>query len=989
MATTMAAHHHLSATRERGDPPVLESLKLYVGESMLLDALSRELVRFGYTRQDRVLDPGDFAIRGGIVDIFPATFESPLRLEFIGHRLETAHSFNPQTDELLDTHGMIVILPRRIHFRSTAEVPFEAFVDMEEGDWVVHVHHGIGRYRGMERLGGSRGEDHLVLEYADGDRLYVPANQLHLVQKYVGFEGRPPRVSKLGSDAWERAKARAQVGVWPYARELLQITAQRMALSGFAFPPDTDWQRAFEAAFPYRETPDQRASVEAVKRDMESPRPMDRLLLGDVGYGKTEVALRAAFKAVMAGKQVAVLAPTTILAEQHYRTFTARLASYPMHVQTLSRFRSPLEQTTVLRMLRDGACDIIIGTHRLLSDDVRFKALGLVIVDEEQRFGVRAKERLKAFRLLVDMLSLSATPIPRTLYMAMVGVKDLSLIATPPEHRHPIETAVVAYDEQQMRGWMLRELARGGQVFFIHNRVREIGRIGERLQRLVPEARIGVAHGQMDDAALAAVMQAFIDHRVDVLVSTTIVQSGIDIPNANTLIINRADRIGLADLYQLRGRVGRFDRNAWTYLVIPSGAVLTQDARQRLKAIESHTALGSGFKIAMEDLKIRGAGNLLGVEQHGHISAVGFDLYCRLLRDAVQQLKTADASRRHERLVPRPAPQHRMIAAGDPVPAARFRLRRHVAVLLLAGMLALAGVVRAEILDRIVAVVNDDVITQREVDEMAVPLFAGAAQGELLSEKEAGQAREAALRQLIDERLVVQTARKAKMQVSDQEVQERLNEVRGRFASAEEFERALAEQGLTKTQLLQRFRDQLMARKLINEQVRAKIRVGPADVEQYFAAHAQEFAMPAEVHARHILIRVNDERTDAQASALAHELYEKLRAANGADFAELAKQHSQAPEADQGGDLGWVKRGQLMPELETPLFALSVHEISPPVQTKLGYHIFLVEDRHTGGQKSLEEVRVQVEDRLYAERFKDAIDAWMEKLRKQAYIQVQ
>ncbi len=618
----------------------LESLKLYVGESMPIDALARRLVHLGYTRQQRVADPGDFAVRGGIVDLFPATFECPLRLEFVGSRLETVRGFNPRTDELLEPHAMVIVLPRQVHFRSTVEAPFEDFVDVEAGDFVVHVQHGIGRYRGMERLAGAKGRgDHLVIEYADGDKLYVPADQLHLVQKYVGFEGRPPRLYKLGSGAWERAKSRARAGVWTYARELLDLTAKRLALPGFAAAPDTDWQRQFEVAFPYRETPDQRTSIEAVKRDMEAPRPMDRLLLGDVGYGKTEVALRAAFKAVLSQKQVAVLAPTTILAEQHYRTFRGRLAPFPIEVQTLSRFRSDAQQATMLRMLADGACDIAIGTHRLLSEDVRFKDLGLVIIDEEQRFGVRAKERLKHLRLLVDVLSLSATPIPRTLYMAMVGAKDFSMIATPPEHRHPIETHVIEYDDAVIREAVRRELARDGQVFFIHNRVREIGRWGERLQGLVPSARIGVAHGQMDDDTLAGVMRAFVDHELDVLVSTTIVESGIDIPNANTLIINRADAMGLADLYQLRGRVGRFERNAWAYLVVPRGAVLSRDARQRLTAIEAHTALGSGFNIAMEDLKIRGAGNLLGIEQHGHVTAVGFDLYCRLLRDAIAQQK--------------------------------------------------------------------------------------------------------------------------------------------------------------------------------------------------------------------------------------------------------------------------------------------------------------------------------------------------------------
>ena len=417
-----------------------------------------------------------------------------------------------------------------------------------------------------------------------------------------------------------------------------------MALPGYAFSKDHEWQRAFEAEFPYRETPDQVQAVADVKRDMEQPRPMDRLLLGDVGYGKTEVAIRAAFKAVMDGKQVAVLVPTTLLAYQHERTLTGRLRRFPIQVAMLSRLQSDAEQRQIVEALREGHCDIVIGTHRLLSGDVRFKDLGLLIIDEEQRFGLKDKEYLKQWRTQTDVLTLSATPIPRTLYLALAGARDLSLIATPPENRHPVETHIVEDDEDALHRWVRRELARKGQIFVVHNRVYNIHRVARRIAHVVPEARVAVAHGQMPTQELEQVMVAYIDGTIDVLVATTIIESGIDIPNANTLIVQGAESFGLADLYQLRGRVGRFDRKAYAYLVVSRNAVLTSEARRRLEAMTHHTALGSGFHIALEDLKLRGAGNLLGVEQSGHISLVGFDLYCRLLREAVNRLQEEDAS---------------------------------------------------------------------------------------------------------------------------------------------------------------------------------------------------------------------------------------------------------------------------------------------------------------------------------------------------------
>ena len=619
---------------------MFESLRLYVSQHHSMSRLLQQLLEFEYRRVDQVADPGDFALHGGVLDVFPATFESPLRVELEGSRIASMRTFNPKTLETLDRHSMVVVLPRRIRTRVSVDVPFEACIDLETGDYVVHLEHGIGHYVGRATLTGSRGrQEALILEYADADRLYVPLDQLHLVQKYAAFGGRRPALHKLGGSAWERTKAKAYVGAWSYAKGLLELQARRVALPGHACAKDHEWQRSFERAFPYRETPDQLSATTEVKADMEQPRAMDRLLLGDVGYGKTEVAIRAAFKAVMDHLQVAVLVPTTILAYQHHRTFAKRLQGFPIQVEMLSRFQSEADQRAILESLAVGRCDIVIGTHRLLSGDVRFRRLGLLVIDEEQRFGVKDKEQLKQWRAQLDVLSLSATPIPRTFYLALVGARDMSLVATPPENRHPVETQVVEEDEASQRRWILRELERGGQIYVVHNRVHNIHQLAQRLSQLVPEARLGVAHGQMAEDALEQVVVGFMEGKVDILVTTTIIESGIDIPNANTLIVNRADMFGLADLYQLRGRVGRFDRKAYAYLVVPKRTVMTAEARKRLAALTEHTALGSGFKIAMEDLKIRGAGNLLGVEQSGHISAVGFDLYCRLLREAVSRLK--------------------------------------------------------------------------------------------------------------------------------------------------------------------------------------------------------------------------------------------------------------------------------------------------------------------------------------------------------------
>jgi transcription-repair coupling factor (superfamily II helicase) len=533
--------------------------------------------------------------------------------------------------------------------------------DFAPGEYVVHLDHGIARYRGLVTLGADRGarpvepargtppsppaeREYLLLEYAAGDVLYVPVEQSNRVSRYVGASSEPPHLTRLSSGEWTRAKQRARRAVREIAHELLELYAAREIQPGHAFAPDTPWQAELEGSFPYLETPDQLAAIGDVKRDMERPRPMDRLLVGDVGYGKTEIALRAAFKAVMDGKQVAMLVPTTVLAQQHFNTFSERLAPFPVRVEMLSRFRSEREQQAILEGLARGTVDICIGTHRLLQKDVAFKDLGLVIIDEEQRFGVTHKERLKHLRREVDVLTLSATPIPRTLHMALAGVRDLSTMATPPEDRLPVRTFVSQYDEGLVRDAILRELERGGQVYFVHNRVRTIAAMAAQVARLVPEARVAIGHGQMPEDALERVMLAFAQGEYDVLVCSTIIESGLDIPNVNTLIVHQAHRFGLAQLYQLRGRVGRGATRAYAYFLYTRDGALTPAAEERLRTIAEATELGAGFRIAMKDLEIRGAGNLLGAEQHGHISAVGFDLYCRLLAEAVESLRALRAA---------------------------------------------------------------------------------------------------------------------------------------------------------------------------------------------------------------------------------------------------------------------------------------------------------------------------------------------------------
>ncbi|MCI0641721.1 MAG: transcription-repair coupling factor [Gemmataceae bacterium] len=525
------------------------------------------------------------------------------------------------------------VLPRR-RLETRA---IDSFLELKEDDLVVHLAHGIGRYRGLHILEKhGQAEEHLILEFSGGTRVYVPATKIDLVQKYVGGAKAEPELSKLGGTSWARKKERVEAAVLDLASDMIDLQAVREAQPGIAFPADSDWQREFEGAFPYEETPDQLASMSEIKRDMERTRPMDRLVCGDVGYGKTELAIRAAFKTVDNGRQVAVLVPTTVLAEQHFRTFSQRLAEYPFVVDSISRFRTHGEQRRILERLGEGSIDVIIGTHRIVSNDVRFKDLGLVIIDEEQRFGVEHKDKLKKLRTMVDVLTLTATPIPRTLHLSLLGIRDISNLETAPQGRLSIETRIVRFDPQLVRHAILRELNREGQIYFVHNRVFNIRDIADQLQRIVPEARIVVGHGQMHEHELEESMSKFVRREADILVATTIIESGLDIPNANTIFINQADIYGLADLHQLRGRVGRYKHRAYAYLLLDSERAITPDASRRLKAIEEFTELGAGFKIAMRDLEIRGAGNILGTQQSGHIAAVGYELYCQLLENAVR-----------------------------------------------------------------------------------------------------------------------------------------------------------------------------------------------------------------------------------------------------------------------------------------------------------------------------------------------------------------
>ena len=519
----------------------------------------------------------------------------------------------------------------------------KAFSDLNVGDFVVHQAHGIGQYIGIEKLAvGDIKRDYLKIRYQEGAFLYIPTNQLDLIQKYIGTEGKAPKVNKLGGSDWAKTKSRVKESLRELAGELIKLYAQRQAAAGHSFSEDTVWQRQFEELFPYDETDDQLKCIDEIKKDMESSRLMDRLLCGDVGYGKTEVAIRAVFKAVMDGKQVAYLVPTTILAQQQYENFKKRMSDFPVTVDVMSRFRTAAEQKKIVRSVSSGNIDILVGTHRLLQKDIEFKDLGLLVVDEEQRFGVTHKEKLKALKPNVDVLTLTATPIPRTLHMSLVGIRDISVLEDPPEERYPVQTYVMEHNAELIRDGIVRELARNGQVFYLYNRVRGIELKAEEIKRLVPEARVAAAHGQMNEKELEDVMYSFLNGEYDILVCTTIIESGLDIPNVNTIVVEDADRMGLSQLYQIRGRVGRSNRLAYAYITYKKDKSLSEVAEKRLQAIKEFTEFGSGFRIAMRDLEIRGAGNLLGPEQHGHMETVGYEMYCKLLEEAVNELSGND-----------------------------------------------------------------------------------------------------------------------------------------------------------------------------------------------------------------------------------------------------------------------------------------------------------------------------------------------------------
>jgi transcription-repair coupling factor (superfamily II helicase) len=619
-------------------PSYAGQLPMFVKKAKQLLNQKRRLILVSHqaARLSELLDEEDI-IAAPLTEI--KQIPPPGSLTLIQGSLAEGWVMNNDTYLFTDSEIFGFIKQRRL-FKKRPVPHQKLLIELIPGDYVVHIEHGIARFAGVTTMRTDNTEkEYLVLQYAAGDKLYVPTDQIDRVNRYIGASEQPPVLSRLGTQEWTRTKQRAKEAVESIAQELLALYATREVVPGFAFSPDTVWQQELEASFPYIETPDQIKAQQRVKEDMEKAKPMDRLVCGDVGYGKTEVAIRAAFKAVLDGKQVAALVPTTVLAEQHFATFSQRLEAFPIKIEVLSRFRTPKEQQAILDGLANGSIDICIGTHRLLQKDVSFKDLGLVIIDEEQRFGVAHKEHLKQMRQEVDVLTLSATPIPRTLHMSLVGVRDMSTMETPPEDRLPIKTYVAKYDGRLIREAILRELERNGQAFFVHNRVQSIAFVTSKLQSLVPEAKIAIAHGQMPEAELEEVMADFTQGKSDILVCTTIIESGLDMPNVNTLIVNQADKFGLTQLYQLRGRVGRGANLAYAYFLYEGGKQLTHTAEKRLKTIFEATELGAGFSIALKDLEIRGAGTLLGVKQSGHITAVGFNLYCRLLTDAVEEQK--------------------------------------------------------------------------------------------------------------------------------------------------------------------------------------------------------------------------------------------------------------------------------------------------------------------------------------------------------------
>jgi transcription-repair coupling factor (superfamily II helicase) len=622
---------------------VFDTFKIYTHKSIALEEAIGKISALGYKRVEETLQEGDFSVHGDIVEIFPINFTAPLRIEWEFENVKKIYSFDKTINKKINDYDLLIIIPyswQRKRY-SSEDIPLEAAVNIKKEDYIVHSNYGIGRFLGVKKITvGGKEDYYFEIEYANKDKLYVSKEDAHLIQKYTNFTLRKPLLSRLGSKEWSKTKERVQKGIKEYALEILQLEAQRKIIGGFKFSSDEQWQKTFEERFPYEETEDQNKATLDVKKDMEKADCMDRIICGDVGYGKTEVAMRAAFKAVANHKQVAFLVPTTILAYQHYENLKRRLKDFPFCVEMLSRFRSQSEQEVILERLKNGKIDIIVGTHRLLSEDIAFKDLGLLIIDEEHKFGVEHKERIKKMRSNIDVLVLTATPIPRTLYMSLIGIKNISLIRTPPKQRLAVATKLISFDTNILRQAITREINRSGQVFFIHNRVQTIGKIENLLRKILPSnIRIAAIHGKLAPNLMENIMLKFINKEIDCLLSTAIVESGIDIPTANTIIINNAHMFGLADLHQLRGRVGRYNVQAYAYLVVPPLLSLSQEAEGKLKRIVELSHLGAGFEVAMSDLELRGAGNILGKEQHGFVWMVGFDLYCRLLKKEIEYLK--------------------------------------------------------------------------------------------------------------------------------------------------------------------------------------------------------------------------------------------------------------------------------------------------------------------------------------------------------------
>lgn len=625
----------------------LKTIKIYKGEAHKPSVIAEELTSFGYNSTKEISGEGDFRLKGEVLDIYPCGYEYPIRLEWDWDEVASIRGFDLETVIFISHHDFIIVPPYIKHRDKTVideKDLLEFSLDINEGDYVVHLDYGIGIYRGRKKIETTKGfKDFVEIEYAKEEKVSVSIDQLDLIQKYSSFSERCPKLSKLGGKDWLNTKIKVQHSLRKFAIDLVHEEAKRVLLGGTAFK-ETRWQDEFNEAFPYVETPDQLTAWNEILEDLESENPMDRLLCGDVGYGKTEVAMRAAFKAVINSKQVAFLVPTTILAEQHYLNLKKRLTKFPLRVEMLSRFRTKTEQKQIVEDLKAGSIDIIVGTHRILSKDLEFSDLGLLIIDEEQRFGVKQKQILRSLKVGVDVLTLTATPIPRTLYLSLSGIKSISMIKTPPKNRIAVKTEVARFDKKLLKEVISREVQRKGQVFIVENWIKNIPRmVGVISEVLGDKVKVAIAHGRTPAHELENIMSDFVSGELDCLISTAIIESGIDIPMANTLIVNNAHMFGLADLHQLRGRVGRLDRQAYAYFLIPKNESMSKDAKQRLEFIEEYAHLGAGFELAMRDLELRGAGNIIGSEQHGFIFQIGLDLYCRLLRIEVERQKEIHA----------------------------------------------------------------------------------------------------------------------------------------------------------------------------------------------------------------------------------------------------------------------------------------------------------------------------------------------------------